>query len=74
MTLQIDDRKLKIAMATAGLDTLQALGARAGIHPSTISNLANGQGFRSETLEAIALALNVSPVALLKIDDAGKVL
>lgn len=69
MTLQIDDRKLRIAMATAGLDTLQALGARAGIHPSTISNLADGKGFRSETLEAIALALDVNPVDLLKVGN-----
>lgn len=66
--LRIDERKLKIIMATKEIDTYAALAKKSGLHWTTISKLVSGQGFRSETLDAIANALEVNPLDLLQVE------
>ena len=67
-TLRIDERKLRIFMASKGIDTLQELIEKSGVSYSTLYNVLNGANFRSGTLRDLASALDVNPIDLLLID------
>ncbi len=66
--LRIDERKLRIIMATRGIDTLQELSEKSGVSYSTLYNVLNGAPFRSVTLQGLAQALEVNPVDLMVIE------
>lgn len=65
MSLRIDERKVKIFMASAGIDTIEELARRAEISPATMYNYFNGQSFRSSTVDKIAVILGCNSIDLI---------
>lgn len=66
--VRIDKHKVKVLMALRNIDTQRELVKRSGLHESTVIKVLNGEGFKSETLERLAGALECSPMDLLRVD------
>lgn len=67
--MRVDEKKLRMWMALRGIGTVVSLAERSGVHYTTISSMLKGSGFRSETLDALARALDVNPLDLLDTED-----
>lgn len=66
---RIDQFKIKRAMQRRGIATLQDLAPLAGISSNTLYSVADSYSWRAATLDAIANALEIEPLALLTVDD-----
>lgn len=66
---RIDQFKIKRVMQLRGIATLQDLAPLAGISSNTLYSVADSYSWRAATLDAIANALEVEPLALLTVDD-----
>ena len=64
--LKINERTVRIMMAREGINTLEELASRSGVHSDTCRNLFSGSGFRSRTVEQLADALSCNPLDLIE--------
>ena len=71
MALRIDERKTKVMMARAGIDTMEQMADLAGISTKTLYNYFQGEAFRSSVVNKLGEALNCSPIDLL--GDSGNI-
>ena len=65
--MYVDPKKLKIALAVAGLDQNSA-SEKAGISFTTLSRMKGNDNWQPQTLRAVAAALNVHPYDLLTVE------
>ena len=67
--LRVNERKVRIAMASAGIRTIEELARRSSLGTATLTNILRGEGFRSSTVDALARALGGSPIDYLEVVD-----
>lgn len=74
--LEVNEEKLRVAIARAGLDGFEAVQKRAKelgyqITSRTLYNLTHGQGWRQQTIVDLCRTLNCQPSDILDIDTNG---
>lgn len=69
MRTYLDKTAVRIGMARCDIDNFNGLAVAANISPNTIYRALRQDDFRLSTLDAIANALGVPPVSLLRMDE-----
>lgn len=67
--LIINEEKLRVQMAHAGIYSLAELSRKANVHYNTVYSLTEMGDFKSSTVERIAAALGCDPLDLLSTID-----
>lgn len=69
MNTRIDKFKVnRLLSQIDGIDTLEDLAERAGVHKNTVYNVLDSYKWKSATLDSIARALNCNPKDILTVD------
>jgi len=66
--LRIDRTRVQALMTLHGVDTMQELSERSGVHVNTLTVVLRGGRWSAKTIERLAIALDCNPVDLLVAD------